>query len=208
MDPNCVDLFYKELEKNPENLIFRFDVKIINDKNKSLGDYIRSPKVDTYDSFISGLMQLKRGNGIIDTIYNQKVLKQVGGYRFTNYAQSADWATLISCLKFSNVVTIRHSFVHWRKGSYNISGNAYKNNYLKVKGYTDFLVDLVNDLKSQDKLSSKLIFDIYFQFSVITKIHYGKLSILNLIEVLRINISLTKNPLRVLYRTFLFYKSQ
>lgn len=207
MDPNCVDLFFKELENNTEKLIFRFDVKTINDQNESLGDFIRSPRVDTYDSFISGLMQLKRGNGIIDTIYNHKILRKAGGYKFTYYAQSADWATLISCLKFSDVLTIPNSYVNWRKGQHNISGNAYRDNYYKVKGYTDFLRWMIDDLNNQKKMNKELISNIYFNFSVITSMHYGKLSFLNILDVLKVNYSLTKNPIKIFNRVIRFYLS-
>ncbi len=207
MDANCVDLFYKSLERNSEKLIFRFDVKIINDQNEYLGYYIKSPEIDTYDSFISGLMQLKRGNGIIDTIYNKKILKKAGGYKFTYYAQSADWTTLINCLKFSDVLTIPSCYVNWRKGEHNISGNANRNNYFKVKGYTDFLRWLVNDLNSQSKMSEELISNIYLNFSVIIKMHYGKLSFLNIIDVIKVNHSLTKNPFKIFNRVIRLYLS-
>ncbi len=208
MDKSCVELFYDEINKNKKDKAFRFNVKVINDNNEMISQGIISPKIETSQTLIENLLLLNRSNGIVDAIYSKSLLRKIGGYKYFYFAQGADWATQLEISKHTDIVTIENAFVFWRKGNFNISGKASQLNRLKFKGHINFLIWVTsqNDYFNLNKeYFDKLI---YFNLSTVSNIHYNHVSIINTIDLIRLNLKVTTNPFKIINRVVLFYKAQ
>ncbi len=140
VDRNCVEIFYKTIEEdNNQFNVYRFNTRVINDKDEIISESIESPYIDSSENMAIDILLGNRGNSMPDHIFRVETVKKNGGFIYTEYAQAADWASSIFYSFDRGIKTMQGAKVNWRLGNYNISGNANKNKYSMLNGHLRFL---------------------------------------------------------------------
>lgn len=139
-DPNCVEQFYKTLEKNADRFdVYRFNTKVIDKTNKLLFDTPVGPAEESAELMGYHLLKGERGNSMPDHIFSRSVYTHTGGFVYTDYAQGADWATSIKFAGEKGIAIIPDAMVSWRLSGSNISSVAAGHQSKMVRGHLQFL---------------------------------------------------------------------
>lgn len=131
-DTNCVETFYKTVEQDNNRFdVYRFDTRVIDQKNKVLEETPESPFTESSLHMAINLLRFKRGNSIVDHIFSKAVYTKCNGFVYTDYAQGADWASSVLFSRDKGICTMPGAKVNWRLSGQNISGKAaYTNEML------------------------------------------------------------------------------
>lgn len=139
-DENCVENFYKELDKNGDTIdVYRFNTVVINKEGKITDELPESPYYEPSEKMAYNLLLGKRGNSMPDHIFSKKVYKKHNGFVFTYYAQGADWAISILFSSEKGLITIPGSKLYWRRSGINISSEAASKKSIMLKGHLQFI---------------------------------------------------------------------
>ena len=131
MGATCVEEFYKTIEKNNRTEVFRFDVKVIDDKGVCLRD-VKYPCVinskELYKNKIKGIFECF----VVEFIFKRVVYEREGGFVKFDLAWGSDLATWVNFGEKEGIVTIPNAWIYWRSSGSNISTD-YKPKILKRK---------------------------------------------------------------------------
>jgi glycosyltransferase involved in cell wall biosynthesis len=138
---NCVERFYNILGKKRDRFdVYRFNTCLIDNNGKIIREPLIGPEEESTEAMAYNLLLGKRGNSMPDHIFSRYVYESNGGFVFTNYAQSADWATSILFSAGKGMCIIQDAKIFWRKSSENVSSVSKNNRRGMIKGYLSFLV--------------------------------------------------------------------
>lgn len=122
MEPTCVELFYKELEKtNRYYDLYHFDVKIINNQ----GEITKNSKPYPQDldclSFYKGKLKGVFHSLVVENIFTRDVYNKNHGFKNFDLAWGSDTATWTIFSADKGFHSIHGAYVLWRSSDQNIT---------------------------------------------------------------------------------------
>ena len=169
--PNCVDLFYKEIENNSVICdLYHFDVKVID----TAGDVIRATKL--FPSSISSKAFYQKKSSaqldsfVVEYIFSRAIYNKVNGFQNFEMAWGSDIATWIKMGAEKGIKTLNGDFVYWRQSNSNITPNLRKDIvFRKLNIDIDFLVwvKLFFKERSIRRYNQYILFRLLFFYSLI-----------------------------------------
>lgn len=135
----CVELFYKEIEKETIYDIYHFDVKVIN----SDGLIVKIPHpypcvfnaLDFYKKKTTGEIE----SFVVENIFSREIYNQIGGFIKFDMAWGSDTATWVNMSLNKGLKKIDGDFVRWRKSGMNITPNNSRQICIrKIKANVEF----------------------------------------------------------------------
>lgn len=122
MGPDCVENFYRTLEKNPDYDLFHFNVrKIDGTGNLTSTQFQHFPEVLTSEEFLINKLQPGYYSTAVEYIFRKSHFFNKGGFEKFDLAWCSDDATWIKLGKRRGIRTINNSIVCWRESEFNIS---------------------------------------------------------------------------------------
>jgi len=120
MSPNCVDEFYKTIEKTNVDLL-HFNTNIIDNVGRI--KYIPElfPNNMTISEFYQGVISLKFRTSCPEYIFTRQIYIKEGGFVKFDLAWGSDTATWMTFSKEKGIYTMQNNFVYWRNSGENIS---------------------------------------------------------------------------------------
>lgn len=181
-DPNCVEAFFNIINQGKKIFdVYRFNTRVINDKDELIGESKESPFIDTSINMAYYILHGERGNSMPDHIFSREIYNK---YDFveTDFAQAADWATSIQFAMDNGICTIPDAKINWRLGAYNISGNVQYHRIGALKGHLQFLKWVINHFRARSITNSKIslsdiLYATEYNLDILVKHHYKGLSI-------------------------------
>lgn len=148
-DPNCVELFYKEIEKNGEKDLYRFQTNIIDENGKHIWpkDYpqVDYPNVVSANDYILKRFTYKISSFIVEYIFRRERFNEVGRFQNFDLAWGSDDATWFKMAQRDGINIIEGARVHWRLSDSNISPNRSESILLRKLdaqlNYMKFITD-------------------------------------------------------------------
>jgi glycosyltransferase involved in cell wall biosynthesis len=134
MDPSCVEDFYKAQELNPEFDLFHFDVRQIDENNKSTGKFFPFPKVLTVEDLLIRRLKGELLSFVVEYIFKKSHFIDLQRFQQFDLAWGSDDATWIKLGKRKGIFTIDESQVYWRKSQFNITPN-YSDSSIMIRKY-------------------------------------------------------------------------
>lgn len=209
-DPECVERFYEEINKdNGWFDAYRFNTKMIDKNGDIIVEGYLSPEIeDTYE-MAALLLQGKRSNSIVDHIYKVSEIKKKGGFIYTSYAQGADWATSIFYSYPKGLRTINGANVSWRLSDVNITGTVHKVDELndRIKGHLQFLEWVICFFTKhfQNEKVSEIKKYCEINFEMILEKHYKKLPLETFPYILRFYDLTSNSSISSFFKTIAIY---
>ena len=126
MEPNCVEFFYKQIEKKESIDIYHFNVDIIDNKGTVINNSKAFPEV------ISGIDYLRLKNAsklnsfVVEFIFKRSVFEKLGGFQKFDMAWGSDVATWAKIGREKGIKTIPGVKVLWRSSGINITTTISK----------------------------------------------------------------------------------
>lgn len=120
MAPGCVGAFYEAIEQYPDNELFRFNVKVIDNDGNKLRDVIYPPQISSrelYLSKIKGTIECY----VVEYIFKRSVYNREGGFVSFDLAWGSDLATWVKFGKKTGIITMESPDISWRSSGQNIS---------------------------------------------------------------------------------------
>lgn len=125
MEENCVEEFYKLMERKPNNRLFRFNVNVINEEGTVISRPPQWPDLMSAREYIDGkLLQHKCISYVVEFVVHRDVFFNSGRFQNFDLAWGSDF---LSWVKFADaaggISTIQSARVRWRRSGENISPN-------------------------------------------------------------------------------------
>lgn len=137
MSENCVELFYKSLEKNKNSSLFHFDIQII-DGNGTTTNNCKPFYNEMYAKDIfAEKVKLKITSTVVEYIFKRELYEKENGFVKFDLAWGSDDATWIKFLKKDPVITIASAVVFWRYSEQNISSSLTDEKIVKRKVFAN-----------------------------------------------------------------------
>ena len=189
---NCVEAFFAALYKNGDRYdVYRFVTSVIDNHGSISHGPLPGPTEERSEEMAYNLLLGKRGNSMPDHIFSRKVYQESGGFVFTNYAQSADWATSILFSQAKGMFVIQDAMVFWRLSGQNLSSVSRNNRGEMIQGYIYFLewidahfeyLDNSNDTKITRQMIKSAS---WINFSNVMRQHYKGFGLKDLSMLIR-----------------------
>lgn len=125
MDPHCVSYFYKELDKNPDAVAFRFNTHKIADD----GSLIRINQFnDDFNAvtFLNQKLTYSQESYVVETIFSKDGYLAIDGIPDIPLAWTSDDLFTVKLALLGQVRIINGAIVYWRYSNKNISGSKNK----------------------------------------------------------------------------------
>ena len=125
MEEKCVEEFYKQMERRPNNRLFRFNVNVINEEGIVINRLPQWQDLMSAREYIDGkLLQHKCVSYVVEFIVHRDVFFKSGRFQNFDLAWGSDF---LSWVKFADaaggIATIQTARVRWRRSGENISPN-------------------------------------------------------------------------------------
>lgn len=125
MDPECVDMFYKNKNNLPDVSLFHFDTRVIESDGQLTQDthYIKEdfPTRISAKDYLLGRLTYRYNSFIVEYIFSRRLFIANGGFVHYDMAWCSDDATWYRMAKESGITTIPSAKVYWRKSGSNIT---------------------------------------------------------------------------------------
>lgn len=140
MEPNCIELFYKQLQVGDVYDLFHFDVKVIDSQNNVVRQMDKFPDVIDSETFYRRKSSNTLDSFVVEYVFSRKVYEEVGGFAQFDMAWNSDIATWVKMGKNRGIKTIDGASVLWRQSGLNITPNHSKDMvYKKLNIDVDFI---------------------------------------------------------------------
>ncbi len=151
MDPNCVEDFYNQLNRDEKFDLYHFNVRIV-DKDSRTKYTCELPSVFSSDYLFVNKLKGKINIFAVEFIFSRHIYMKFGGFQEFDMAWGSDTATW---MKFgvNGIKTIIPSCVNWRSSGFNIT-KADDNSDIairKLKASNSFLIWSKQFWKDQSK---------------------------------------------------------
>lgn len=123
MPPNCVDLFYKEIENSSDYDLFHFNVQVINDNDTLIEEFNAFPKNLSVNDFFRLKSKGFIKSYLVEYVFKREAFEKCGGFQKFDLAWYTDDATWIKIGRKKGIRTIEGEKIQWRRSSENISPN-------------------------------------------------------------------------------------
>ena len=124
MEPNCVEEFYKSLEKTKNSYnLYHFDVNIIGEDSKLIKKCPSFSEVESAWSYYTTKVASKHQSFVVEFIFKRVAYEHCGGFVNFDLAWGSDKATWTLMSEDTGMYTIPTARVNWRRSSKNISPN-------------------------------------------------------------------------------------
>lgn len=156
-DPQCVELFYNEIEKNGKKDLYRFQTDIIDENGNHIypNDYPQNdyPQVMTADEYIIKRFTYKISSFIVEYIFRRERFEEVGRFQNFDLAWGSDDATWFKMALRDGINIIDGARVHWRLSGFNISPNVSESILLrKLDAQLNYMNFITNNASYSFKL--------------------------------------------------------
>lgn len=156
-DPQCVELFYNEIEKNGKKDLYRFQTDIIDENGNHIypKDYPQKdyPKLMTADDYIIKRFTYKISSFVVEYIFRRERFEEVGRFHNFDLAWGSDDATWFKMAQHDGINIIDGARVHWRLSGSNISPNVSEGILLrKLEAQLNYMNFITNNSPSSLKL--------------------------------------------------------
>jgi len=142
MDPECVNCFYKELEKTKSKYdVYHFNIKVIDENSDCVQIPKKYPKEISSFEFYKDKMLGTLKSLVVENIFSRNVYNKTGGFEEFDLAWGSDTATWTKFIKSTGMYSIDNSYVLWRKSGQNIS---YDNSEITIERKFDALLEFYN----------------------------------------------------------------
>lgn len=184
-DANCVETFYRTINNDGCRFdVYRFNTRVINDKDDVIGEMPVLPFTDSSINMALEILKNNPGVCMPGQIFSRQVYEKYKGFIYTDYAQAADWATLILFSAEKGICNMKEAKINWRFGVANISGHASKNRKRMIKGHLQFLKWVLSyfsflKTKGMPVKYNEIIHACKGNLYYVTANHYKGLSLLN-----------------------------
>lgn len=121
LDPACVEVFYDNLSRFPNEDLFRFDVQIIDGDGKDIGKVVNFPERLSSKNFYLKRLKKKLFSFVVEYVVRKSTLIKKGGFQNFDLGWSSDDATWIKLSIKHGIKTISGPVVKWRSSGVNIS---------------------------------------------------------------------------------------
>jgi glycosyltransferase involved in cell wall biosynthesis len=150
MDENCVEAFYKLLEKEkPAADILRFDSWIINESDKVIGLHTLHPDEESWLEFAYGHLMGWRRSFMQQLIFRRSAFEATGGFVDFPLAWSTDDAAVIAMGRKNKIRRIPNARVYWRSSGKNITPDkSLQKRKIKLRAVCLFLEWLEKQLQA------------------------------------------------------------
>lgn len=152
MTPDCVESFYKSLEKKPGFSAYRFKTK----KVSATGELIRENQFpDIFDGaeFLNKKLSYAEESYIVEYIFSRQAYQDIDGFPDLPLAWTADDLFCLKLAEHGQICSIDGGCVQWRYSDSNISGSSDRNHAkIKLRAAAEF-VDWILD---RPKIAKKL----------------------------------------------------
>lgn len=127
MEPNCVELFYKQVENENEHFdVYHFDVSVIDEHNVVTKVPLPYPDVISAYQYYKDKMQSRILSLVVENIFSRDIWIKTQGFQHFDLAWGSDTATWVKFMQFTGMKSIRGAKVLWRCSDQNISPNNSK----------------------------------------------------------------------------------
>lgn len=124
LEPQCVDLFYKTLEKTMSHYdVYHFDVLGINALSKIITTPRSYPQIYSSYGFYCDKMKGRVLSFVVENIFSRSIWERTGGFQNFDLAWGSDTASWVKFMQFTGMYTINEAHVRWRSSDLNISPN-------------------------------------------------------------------------------------
>lgn len=160
--PNCLSLYAKAINDNPEFDVFHIRTEIINENNEVSDLQEPRPEIESMYSMIWNLWK-GRDQFIGDFLFKSKPLRDKGGFYFLPYAWSSDKITAYLAAGAKGICNINTVGFSYRRTSITISNscNTQRERYIALLGEKEWYKQMVENAKSpvdeMEQLYFKLI---------------------------------------------------
>lgn len=125
MEPNCVEEFYRFIDKNKDAKLIHFNIRPIDAEGKIISSPTPYPELLTARQYLDGKLSLSKSvyiSFVVEFIVHRDIFYSTG--RFQNYDLA--WGSdMISWIKFADAArgmyTVPNACVRWRSSGQNIS---------------------------------------------------------------------------------------
>lgn len=123
MEPNCVDLFYKQLVDKQRYPVYHFDIKVIDENSKLIRSSKTYPSEISSSSYYRKKMTWRLESYVIENIFSSTEFYKTGRFQNFDLAWGSDTATWYKLIAKQKMKCIAGAFVYWRSSGQNISPN-------------------------------------------------------------------------------------
>lgn len=141
MEPNCVELFYKQLKQHAGNTfdVYHFNVKVIDTHSNIATIPNAYPQIIQSFDFYQRKMLGKIRSLVVENIFSRSIYNKMNGFQNFDLAWGSDTATWVKFGSCKGLFTIDGSYIKWRTSSENISPDCTPAVVLrKVKALNSF----------------------------------------------------------------------
>ena len=141
MEPGCVELFYKHIEKHQDDTLLHFNVQVINEADINLYKPRKFRSHFSTMEFFSKRLNNKISSMGMDFIFKKKAFEKVNRFQSFDLAWSSDNATWLKLSIYNGITTIEGAMVKWRHSSLCISSISEDRNIVlrKVNANINYL---------------------------------------------------------------------
>ena len=124
MDKNCVELFYKHIEKHKNDKLVHFNIDVINENNIKI---FKTKRFSSHFSTTQYFYEIINHNVYSCTheyIFKRDIFEKVNGFEPFDLAWCSDNATWMKLSLYGGINTIDGAIVRWRLSTLNISSKS------------------------------------------------------------------------------------
>lgn len=121
MEHNCVELFYKHIEKHKEDSLLHFNLQIINEKGINIFKVKKFESHYSTSEYFAKVINHKVYSCAVEYIFKKKNFEEAKRFEPFDLAWSSDTATWMKLSLYGGIKTIEGAVVKWRLSNLNIS---------------------------------------------------------------------------------------
>lgn len=121
MPSDAVDRFYENLQKYPNEDLFRFNLQIVDANGKIIHSATTNPDRETCLSFINRRLNFQLNTTVVEYIFSRKAFNDNNGFVDFPLGWFSDDVTWLNLAKEKGILSIHGLPVSWRYSGKNIS---------------------------------------------------------------------------------------